>query len=178
MLKKYCISHGTFKRLDPIIRLQGFKASKGGRIGRGAYFWQDDFYSFDIAKAWVKYLKSKPSNASEVGIVMQSSNSLIDEDRILYISRDLKQDVHDIMIKHGLNIDNYNDISRAYGILVSQVQNLLQLKLQVVAGEVSLPNEEFFDASFPHVILGGRAMCFAVIDTSILDLSTFTTIQV
>ena len=157
-------SHGTSKEKAEQICSTGFKCHKG-RLGSGAYFWGDEDYLAELASAWANY-RFKDEDKSFFIVKIKT-----EEDNILEIDKDFKLGIIKIFERRSLrlNFNKFDDISRAYGILISELEKQLNTKYQVVTGLVPFPQREYLSKSVPVKVLG-QATCYAVRDSGIVEI--------
>lgn len=175
---KNTASHGTLASLAPLVDKDGFKIGSGaGRLGTASYFWSDEDYLFEMAVAWAKYRNTGLKAPEKHGCVYIVNLNYDEAKELLVIDRAIKSNIIKILEKKKLNPDIPKDVTRAYNILISGLNNKNGNKIKLLSGEVSLASKQYFDAGFPYTILNGKGECFAVIDTSVIKIISKTSIS-
>lgn len=138
-------THGTCKSRAIVISKKGFEIfNSNPRRGNGVYFWRDNFYAVEFAKAWYKQeLKKGAYNYESVKTCSVIKADLkVDEDQVFNIDDPFVKDrLLDFI--HGRKITKDKDICKIYDNFITNMESKLNKRIKLVLTQVRVPESDF-----------------------------------
>ena len=155
-------SHGTTTSRADSIRRFGWLWGKG-RGGAGIYFWKECKYYIILAVGWYKqclaegrYAKDSDSRCS----IIIAELCAQDTETLDLDNRTLKERIHELAKKQGVDTFNTIEISGIYDLFVSELEKEMKVKYKIMTIEVASPKRQYCP-EYSTLTLGFPICCIA-----------------
>ncbi|MBN2570280.1 MAG: hypothetical protein JXB42_12700 [Deltaproteobacteria bacterium] len=161
-------SHGTTKEIAAKIMSGRFRLT-GGRFLKGAYFWRESYYWYDLAVGWYKYCADNnryDEDSPECAIII--AKLCCNDDELIDLDRD---DIKDRLarLSEAKNTDQYSNkqIYALYTYFIREIEKRRGFKFKLFLMKVPPPREEYCPR-YKTRILGYPTAIIAVSNSCII----------
>jgi hypothetical protein len=138
-------THGTCKSRAIVISEKGFEIfNSNPRRGNGVYFWRDNSYAVEFAKAWYKQeLKNRKYDFELLKTCsIIKADIKVEDDEIVNVDDPIIKDLI-LKIVHEKHIDNAKGVCSVYDNYIKSVERRLNKSIKLVLAQVRVPESDF-----------------------------------
>ncbi len=166
-------SHGTTaSRASKILQGEWKVGERGGRGGKGIYFWKECLHYIILAKGWYKQSLEEgryySDSNKECRVILSELEA--DEDQVLDLDdRDIRKKIYQLAMTQQLPFTTTRELSLVYDLFVEKLESKTGINFKLLIMEVPSPKEEYCP-EYPRRILG-LPLCCLVRDASCIQNS-------
>lgn len=171
-------THGTTWSRGKSIQEEGFRLSNG-RVGRGAYFWRESPYAYDLAVAWWDFsLRDKKSYEEDEDVrcaVIWASFRIKEEELLDLTRKDVNDGLAAFARKRNLRAKNEEEVANLRAWFISWLGEKMNVDYKVIETSITLPPKRY--RPFYSLELLGNPSCYLVKSKEVIRLDRIRYIQ-